>query len=117
MNNPQQELWENLKSTNSLSEIQTYIEKVIDLRGVSTTKPELMMLLLTEEVGELAKAVRKDLTSIPVDQDKLKNYDSVENELADVFIVLTSFCNVLGVDLFEAVKNKEAANIKRHWKN
>lgn len=73
------------------------------------------MLLLTEEVGELAKAIRKEKTTIPIDKNKMKNYGTIESEVADVFIVLNTICNELNIDLFSAVKNKEEENIKRNW--
>jgi hypothetical protein len=36
------------------------------------------MLLLTEEIGELAKAVRKSATSMAIDYEKIQNYDTVD---------------------------------------
>lgn len=38
------------------------------------------MLLLTEEIGELAKAVRKSATSMAIDYEKIQNYDTVDVE-------------------------------------
>ena len=73
-------------------------------------------MLLTEEVGELAKAIRKDKTSMSVDKSKINNYDPIESEVADVFIVLCNICNKLDIDLFSAVKEKERENIERVWK-
>jgi len=73
------------------------------------------MLLLTEEIGELAKSIRKEKTSMSIDKTKIKNFDSVENEIADVFIVLCSICNQLNIDLFSALKDKEKENIERKW--
>ena len=55
------------------------------------------MLLLTEEIGELAKAIRKDKTSMSIDKSKINNYDTIESEVADVFIVLCSICNKLNI--------------------
>lgn len=50
-----------------------------------------------------------------IDQLKLKNYDTVENEIADVFIVLTTICNRLNINLFKAFYEKEKINIDRTW--
>lgn len=36
--------------------------------------------------------------------------------MADVFIVLNSVCNKLGIELYKAVKDKEEKNIKREWR-
>lgn len=68
-----------------------------------------------EEVGELAKAIRKEKTDMRVDKSKIKNYESVESEVADVFIVLNSICNTLNINLFEAFYEKEKINGKRVW--
>ena len=103
MSNSQFEIWKNLKEENTLVQIQEYINKVIELRGFSEQNIEKKMLLLTEEVGELAKAIRKDKTSMSIDKKKIRNYDTVESEVADVFIVLCSICNKLNIDLFSAL--------------
>ena len=73
------------------------------------------MLLLLEEAGELAKAIRKDYTDMAVDNTKLNHYSNIESEIADVFIVLTCICNKLNINLFDAVYNKEKENVKRNW--
>lgn len=115
MNNNQTQLWQNLTKDDTLPQVQEYIKKVINLRGFSEQKIEQTMLLLTEEVGELAKAIRKDKTSMSIDNNKIKNYDTIESEVADVFIVLCSICNKLNIDLFSALKDKEKENIERKW--
>lgn len=115
MKNSQMELWENLNSDNTILQVQEYIREIIKLRGFSEQNIEKTMLLLTEEVGELAKAIRKDKTTMPIDKLKIKNYDTIESEIADVFIVLCSICNKLNIDLFSSLKEKEAENIKRKW--
>ena len=74
MDNIQLELWKNLNEENSLIQVQEYIKKVIELRGFSEQNIEKTMLLLTEEVGELAKAIRKDETSMSIDRLKIKNF-------------------------------------------
>ena len=73
------------------------------------------MLLLLEEVGELEKAIRKNSTDMGIDNNKANHYDTVEIEVADVFIVLCSVCNKLDIDLYKALKEKEQENIKRIW--
>ena len=74
------------------------------------------MLLLLEEVGELAKSIRKNATNMCIDENKINHYDTIESEIADVFIVLCSVCNKLDIDLFKALKDKEEQNINRKWK-
>lgn len=114
----QEELFKKLKSNSmEMNGIQDYIKKVINIRGFKDQAIEQTMLLLLEEVGELAKAIRKEKTDMSIDKDKLSNYDSVENEIADVFIVLNSICNTLNINLYSAFYQKEKMNIKRNWQN
>lgn len=116
MNNQQLELWENLNENNTLHEVQKYIRDVIELRGFKNQDIAKTMLLLMEEVGELAKSIRKNATNMKIDERKITHYDTIESEIADVFIVLTSICNNLDIDLYKALKDKEKENIKREWK-
>ena len=116
MNDDQLELWKNLSGSNTLHEVQDYIRKVIEIRGFSNQSIEQAMLLLTEEIGELAKAIRKEKTSMSIDNNKIKNYDTIESEVADVFIVLCTICNKLDIDLFSSLKDKEKENIEREWR-
>ena len=74
------------------------------------------MLLLLEETGELAKAIRKTLPEGLIDYNKIENYTDVEEEIADVFIVLVSICNKLNINLYKAFEDKEKKNIERKWK-
>ena len=113
---PQKRLFENLNSRNSLPEIQDYISKVLKLRGFSNQTVQDKILLLTEEVGELAKAVRKFSPDSSIDESRLGNYDTVESEIADVFIVLISIANKIGIDVFNCLKEKEEKNVRRTWK-
>lgn len=111
----QQKFFEELIRSKTLPEIQLYIKKVIEIRGFSNQSAEANMLLLVEEVGELAKAMRKDISGMSVDKTMLYRYDTVENEVADVLIVLISICNTLDIDLFDALVKKEEINIERNW--
>ena len=59
--NSQLDLWNKLNEKNTLQEVQKYIKDVIEIRGFSNQEIEKTMLLLLEEVGELAKSIRKML--------------------------------------------------------
>lgn len=50
-----------LNSNNNLNDVQEYIIKVIDLRDFGEQSIQSSLLLLLEETGELAKAVRKTM--------------------------------------------------------
>lgn len=113
----QKELLDKVNENSTLNEVQEYIKRVIEIRGFSKQPVEQQLLLLLEEVGELAKSVRKEKTNMCIDKHKLQNYDSIESEIADVFIVLTSICNNLNINLLNCLKEKEAINITRKWDN
>ncbi len=112
----QQELWNNLKETDSLREVQQYIKAVNTVRGFENQPIEERMLLLTEEIGELAKSIRKNATNMSTDVNKQYSYDSIESEVSDCLYVLASVCNRLDIDMFKCLKEKEKENIHRVWK-
>ena len=112
----QKELLELLNRQSTVDDVQEYIRKVITLRGFANQRVQDKMLLLLEETGELAKAVRKTLPEASIDYNKIENYTNIEEEIADVFIVLTSICNELNINLYDAIINKEKNNIEREWK-
>ena len=115
MESIQQELLKKLTDKSSINEIQSYIKEVMQIRGFNKEKSSDKILLLVEEVGELAKAIRRNESKLGIDKTKEYNYSSVESEIADVFIVLLSICDILNIDLLKAFLNKEEENIKRIW--
>lgn len=115
MESVQQELLKKLSNESSINEIQSYIKEVMQIRGFNKEKSSDKILLLVEEVGELAKAIRKNESNLGIDKTKEYNYSSIESEIADVFIVLLSICDILNIDLFKAFLDKEEENIKRIW--
>lgn len=115
MDDKQRMLFESLNENVTLNEMQAYIKNIISIRGFSEQKVQDTMLLLFEETGELAKAIRKTIPNFAIDYKKIENYTDIEEEIADVFIVLTSICNKLNINLYDAITNKEEKNIKRQW--
>ena len=113
--NTQEGLLTNIDKSSTLDELQEYIRSVIRIRGFEKQEIEKTMLLLLEETGELAKAIRKDYTDMRIDYKKLNHYTNIENEVADVFIVLICICNKLNINLFDAVYKKETENVTRNW--
>lgn len=112
----QKELLELLNRQSTVDDVQEYIRKVITLRGFANQRVQDKMLLLLEETGELAKAIRKTLPEASIDYNKIENYTNIEEEIADVFIVLISICNELNINLYDAIINKEKNNVEREWK-
>lgn len=70
------------------------------------------MLMLTEEVGELAKAVRQH---IGMGFSATTSKNETADELADVLIITLGLASTLDMDIFEALEKKEAKNAKRKW--
>ena len=102
-----------LMKNSSLDEIQNYFSDIFKKRGFNDDSIESKMLLLTEEIGELAKALRKDNSDLGVDVRKIENYHMVKEEVADVFFVLLSICLKCGINLSDAVIEKEMLNEKK----
>lgn len=103
-----------LNSNSSLKELQEYTRKMIKSRGFDNETPQDIMLLLTEELGELAKEVRKS-TNIKLDV-KASRTQNLDKEIADIFNYIMALCVATDIDLFEAYKSKEEINFKREWK-
>ena len=105
---------EELGPESSLRALQTYVRKVLAERGFASETAQDKVLLMLEEFGELAKALRKHI-GLKIDQDKPQRYAEVKHELADVFIYLVDLANTCGIDLFDAFQEKEQLNAKRRW--
>ena len=102
----------NITDTDSLQEIQKYIwQKNID-RGFSEEAPEKKLVMLMEESGELAKAVRQ---AIGMGFSKTTATADIKEELADVQIILLGLASTVGIDMLEAIREKEEKNSKRSW--
>ena len=109
-----QKEWDSLKEDSSLRELQQYARKMILSRGFEEETPQDILMLLTEELGELAKEIRKT-THIKLDK-KSDRTPNLGNEIADIFNYLLALCVAEDIDLFQAFKEKEAINLKREWK-
>ena len=96
----------------SLDELQQYVAELVRLRGFENTVQNLIVLLI-EEVGELAKASRT-LVGLKLADDAARQ--NFAHESADILIVLLGLCNEMGVSLEQALREKEAINTQRKWK-
>jgi len=99
----------------TLPELQSYMDKICNERGWTKDSYAEKFLLFTEEVGELAKAIRK--TQGPY-QEKAKaphKQGELEEEFADVLSYLLDLANAFHVDLETAFREKERVNATRTW--
>jgi NTP pyrophosphatase (non-canonical NTP hydrolase) len=94
----------------SLTGFQSYYKRVASQRGYEKESAKDCLVLMVEEVGELARAVRR--------REKLVRYGAVDlsneaQELADVFLYVVHMANILGMDLSSAVRGKERINAEK----
>lgn len=94
-----------------LAALQQYYERAASRRGWSDESARDTLLLLTEEVGELARAIR---TSMGLARHASDGSAAIGEELADVQLYVVHLANVLGIDLANAVTVKERENERRH---
>lgn len=103
-----------LKPNPTLADIQQYVTDLEKERGFTKHTALEQCLLLMEEMGELAKCVRKSATTLGTDTAKHYDFDAA-GEFADILIVLSAVANRMGVDLEQAFRDKEEENKKRVW--
>lgn len=108
------EMYENLSDKTTLNELQKYEDLLIKVRGFEDESAQDLMLLLTEEVGELAKEVRKASTKIKMDVTSAKTVH-LEEELSDVFSYVLAIARFYDINLLEAFRTKEEKNMNRIW--
>lgn len=97
----------------TLPELQRYIDEVCKERGWTKDSYAEKFLLFTEEVGELAKAIRKT-QGLYQEQARHKRVE-LEEEFADVLSYLLDLANYFQVDLETAFREKEQVNATRTW--
>lgn len=98
----------------SLSDLQQYVDEMERERGFIDQSALQTTLLLTEEVGELAKVVRKSHAGMRTDSSR-QYEDDAASEIANIFLVATAVANRLGVDIEDAIRAKEEKNKRRDW--
>ncbi len=103
----------------SLTEAQKIVDEWINTIGVRYFSELTNMVILTEEVGELARIISRKFGD-----QSFKSHEGSDNladELADILWVVICLANQTGVDLNEAfLKNLEKKNTRdkeRHKQN
>ena len=96
---------------------QRYTAELVKARGWDKATDLEIFLLLTEEVGELAKAYRRhrSLFSEPKKAQDQDTKQEISGELADVMSYLLDLAQRLEIDLEQAMIEKEKHNRGRHW--
>ena len=102
-----------------LEEYQKQVDVWIKTHGVRYFSELTNMVLLTEEVGELARLMARQYgdQSFKAGEDKI----DLGDELADILFVVTCIANQTGVNLNEAVarnfEKKTLRDSERHHQN
>lgn len=96
----------------SLTDYQAYLKTELGERGFSDESIEQKFMLLTEELGELAKAIRKQSNVKTATDSTTRN---VVEECGDVLIMALDVCSKLGIDAEDAIRRKEEMNKQRTW--
>src|SRR5436305_13938249 len=102
-----------LKDDPTLKELQSYLAMVCEERGWTKDSPSEKFVLFIEEVGELAKAMRK-AAGLYEEQAKPRDI-SLEEEFADVLSYFLDLANSFHVDLEHAFRANEPPNRSSTW--
>jgi NTP pyrophosphatase (non-canonical NTP hydrolase) len=97
-----------------LSDLQKHLAQTCAEKGWDKNNVTQVFLLFTEEVGELAKAIRKE-TGFKGEK-KPETHDNLREEFADVLNYLMELANRFDVDLTEVYFEKHQINDAREWK-
>lgn len=95
---------------------KTTIKYLQDYIKAKDYHPEFVkdyFLKLSEEVGELARSIRKNLRPVNVNEIK----ETIDEELWDVIYYSLAIANCYNINLEEVIKKKEEINNKKYNTN
>jgi NTP pyrophosphatase (non-canonical NTP hydrolase) len=100
----------------TLSDLQVDIARLIKERGWEKESASDIFLLMMEEMGELAREIRK-LSGAHFNKSKYGEsvHAELEGEFADILNYFLDLANHLGVDLERAYRAKQAEVEGRTW--
>jgi NTP pyrophosphatase (non-canonical NTP hydrolase) len=101
-----------LKPNPTLADLQAFVEAHCKERGWNQRTAIEKMLFLTEEVGEVAKAVRLQHGIAGIKPDDTTN---LSEELVDVFNFLLDIATEYGIDFETAFRAKWQQTATRVW--
>ena len=97
-----------VKPGSGLAELAEHLERKRAERGFEDT-PERLMILLTEEMGEIATEIRKHWKG-------LADPERIGDEIIDALTYLILMARGFGIDLARAIAEKERRNAGRTWR-
>lgn len=83
----------------SLNECKIKTMKICKIKGWDKVPVENVWMFLTEEIGELASAIRRSTNQFP---DRKKT--SIEGEIMDVLSYILQIADIFEIDLDNAMK-------------
>ena len=103
----------------TITALQTHTKEICRYFEWDKLGDDKTFLLFAEEVGEMAKAIRK-FTRLTEDKAKAdateqERRDNLAEEMADVLSYLADLANRYGVDLEDAYRKKTEHNFSREW--
>jgi NTP pyrophosphatase (non-canonical NTP hydrolase) len=94
----------------AIQSFQHYYRRAALQRGFSRENAKDCLLLMVEEVGELARSLRRRMK---LARHGKPIHNQEELELADVFLYVVHMANILKIDLASVVQRKELLNIQK----
>jgi NTP pyrophosphatase (non-canonical NTP hydrolase) len=105
----------------TLKAYQSRVDHWVRTFGVRYFNEMTNLAILTEEVGEVARAMVRTYGEQSFKSEAHALESNLADELADVLFVITCIANQTGVDLAEAVEKnlekKSTRDSRRHWRN
>ncbi len=95
-----------------LRELQNLVSKIRHERGF-TMDPLRIFVLLDEEVGEIARELKRTWSP---NYDPFSKQD-LEDEIADVLVCLLALANQFEIDVEKALTEKLCKDNQRKWKS
>ena len=87
-----------------------YLHKYIKQKDYNPQLKKEYFLKLSEEIGELAQAIRKDV--LYKDSDNIKG--TIDEELCDIIYYSLAIANCYDIDIENTIKIKEEINNKKY---
>lgn len=110
-----------MKEQTTLKQYQNSVDEWIKNYGVRYFDEKTNMILLMEEVGELARLIARKYGEQSFKEEPADVMEDIENEMGDVFFVLTCLVNQMGMDWEDIVRKNFEKKIRRdkerHHKN
>jgi len=105
----------------TLKQFQKSVDEWIEKYGVRYFDVKTNMILLVEEVGELARLIAREYGEQSFKKDESDIHKSIENEMGDILFVLTCLANQMDMNWEEIVRanmeKKTTRDFDRHINN